>query len=280
MEEIKNNKEEVPLQYYIEKFAAADPMQRAKELNLPYENDRFQICMLGTAYSVRWPDAEISLLNQDVSNGDTYGDAAGSNSEKPAGDAAGSNSEERAGDAAGSNSEKPAGDTSGPGFGADAPAPGSALAPHSVPAPDSALALHSAQAQIFLLRYLLFGKPLPFGGKYKAFRELPWGEVYIKPFTGRCLTRMAWKFNGSPEKFAAAAEALGGQPLDHADAAFRFDLIGEYHLLFYLWQGDDEFPPNAQVEFSDNFAAGFQAEDSVVAAEMIIGAISAAMKKA
>ncbi|MBQ1399530.1 MAG: DUF3786 domain-containing protein, partial [Lachnospiraceae bacterium] len=66
---------------------------------------------------------------------------------------------------------------------------------------------------------------------------------------------------------------------DHADAGYRFDLIGDYHLLFYLWAGDDEFPPNAQVEFSNNFAVGFTAEDSVVAAEMIISAISARMKR-
>ena len=30
---------------------------------------------------------------------------------------------------------------------------------------------------------------------------------------------------------------------------------------FLLWQGDDEFPPNAQILFSDNFQHAFTAED-------------------
>ena len=142
-----------------------------------------------------------------------------------------------------------------------------------------ALALHSKPAQIMLLRYLISGKPLPSTGKYLAFRELPWGNVYLQPFTGRCLNRMAWKYNSDPNGFVKAALALGGKKLDHADAGFRFEFIGDYDLLFYLWKGDEEFPPSAQIEYSENFAAGFMAEDSVVAAELIIGAISFAMKK-
>ena len=89
---------------------------------------------------------------------------------------------------------------------------------------------------------------------------------------------MAWKFNGNPELFKQAAEALGGKPVGHADAGFQFDFIDDYRLIFYLWAGDDEFPPNSQIEYSDNFAAGFTAEDSVVTAELMISAISEKMK--
>ena len=143
----------------------------------------------------------------------------------------------------------------------------------------SFFAAGSAKASIFLLRYLLEGKNLPSSGNALAFADLPWGRVYLQPFTGRCLSRTAWKYNGDPGGFCAAAKALGGTALQHADSCFRFDLIGEYYLIYYLWAGDEEFPPNAQIEFSSNFAAGFSAEDSVVAAELIITGISALMKK-
>ena len=136
----------------------------------------------------------------------------------------------------------------------------------------------NAGAQILLLRYLTEGIALPASGRFLAFRQLPWGEVYLKPFTGRCLTRMAWKYQSGKEKFCAAAAALGGVPTGHADAGFEFVLTGDYRMRFSLWAGDEEFPPNAQIEYSDNFAAGFTAEDSVVAAEILISAISARMK--
>ena len=39
--------------------------------------------------------------------------------------------------------------------------------------------------QTFLLRYLLESKRVAWNGTWKTFREMPWGEMYIKPYTGR-----------------------------------------------------------------------------------------------
>ncbi len=202
-----NNKEEAPLKHYLEEFKALDPILRAKELGIPYENEVFELTMFGSDYKISWPDGEIKC---------------------------------------------------------DDP---------------NAIAMNSASGRIMLIRYLVCGKALPFGGKYMSFRELPWGEVYIKPFTGRCVNRIAYKFNSSPDKFIKAAEALGGKRIDHSDAGFQFKFIDNYSIIFLLWAADEEFPPNAQIEFSDNFAAGFSAEDDVVVAELMIGAISRKMSE-
>jgi hypothetical protein len=43
-----------------------------------------------------------------------------------------------------------------------------------------------------------------------------------------------------------------------------------------LWAGDEEFPPSAQVLYSDNFRA-FAAEDRVVAGDILISAVRANM---
>ena len=131
--------------------------------------------------------------------------------------------------------------------------------------------------ETLLLRYLMFGQVLPYTGQYKTFRELPWGEVYIKPYTGRCITRLAFKGGMNPELFGRAAELLGGRQVPHGDAGYEFDYTGEYRLQAFVWQGDEEFPPSSQILFSDNFAAGFAAEDSVVAAEALVTAISRKM---
>ena len=131
--------------------------------------------------------------------------------------------------------------------------------------------------QTFLLRYLLEGKRVAWNGQWKTFREMPWGELYIKPYTGRVLTRAAFTFGTRLAAFQKGAEALGGQKVANGDAGFEFVLIGDYRMRILAWEGDDEFPPNAQVLYSDNFAEGFAAEDRVVAGDILISHIKAAM---
>ena len=131
--------------------------------------------------------------------------------------------------------------------------------------------------QTFLLRYLLEGKNISALGNWKTFREMPWGELYIKPYTGRVLTRAAFTFGTRVEAFRKAAEKMGATPINHGDAGFEFSLIGDYKIQLLIWAGDDEFPPSAQVLYSDNFEEGFAPEDRVVAGDILISAIKANM---
>ena len=127
--------------------------------------------------------------------------------------------------------------------------------------------------QTFLLRYLLESKQVPWNGTWKTFREMPWGEMYIKPYTGRVLTRAAFTFGTRIGAFRAACEKMRATPVPHGDAGYLFDLIGDYRMQILVWEGDDEFPPNAQVLYSDNFADGFAAEDRVVAGDILISTV-------
>ena len=131
--------------------------------------------------------------------------------------------------------------------------------------------------QTFLLRYLLESKDVAWNGTWKTFREMPWGEMYIKPYTGRVLTRAAFTFGTRVAAFKAAAEKMGAQALPHGDAGYQFTLIGGYQMQIMVWEGDEEFPPNAQVIYSDNFETGFAAEDRVVAGDILIYTIKANM---
>jgi hypothetical protein len=106
---------------------------------------------------------------------------------------------------------------------------------------------------------------------------MPWGELYIKPYTGRVLTRAAYTFSFKLDAFRKAAEKMGATAVKHGDAGFLFDLIGGYQMQIMIWAGDEEFPPNAQVLYTDNFAEGFAAEDRVVAGDILITAIKANM---
>ena len=150
---------------------------------------------------------------------------------------------------------------------------------YTIPHPVGADAQFAATLpiQTFLLRYLLEAKTVAWTGEWKTFREMPWGELYIKPYTGRVLTRAAFTFGTRVEAFRAACEKLGATPLTHGDAGFEFDFIGGYKMRILVWAADEEFPPNAQVLYSDNFADGFAAEDRVVAGDILISHIKAAM---
>ena len=70
---------------------------------------------------------------------------------------------------------------------------------------------------------------------------------------------------------------MGGLPLRHGDAAYEFDFLANYRLRLIVWEGDEEFPPNAQLLYSANFAAGFAAEDRVVAGDLLITSLKSAM---
>ena len=131
--------------------------------------------------------------------------------------------------------------------------------------------------QTFLLRYLLEGKEAAWSGSWKTFREMPWGEMYIKPYTGRVLTRAAFTFGTRLEAFRAACAKMGALPVSHADAGFLFDFLGNFQMQLLVWAGDEEFPPSAQVLYSDNFADGFAAEDRVVAGDILISTVKANM---
>ena len=127
--------------------------------------------------------------------------------------------------------------------------------------------------QTFLLRYLLESRAVTWHGGWKTFREMPWGEMYITPYTGRVLTRAAFTFGTRLDAFRRACEKLGAVSLPHGDAGYQFDFIGGYQMQLLVWEGDEEFPPSAQVLYSDNFSDGFAPEDRVVAGDILISTI-------
>ena len=144
---------------------------------------------------------------------------------------------------------------------------------------EDAFALTNLPCQTFLLRYLLEGRQAALSLGYKTFREMPWGELYITPYTGRCLTRAAFTFGTQVANFAAACERRGGEKLSHGDAGYGFGFLGGYRMQIMIYAGDEEFPPSSQILYSDNFASGFSAEDRVVAGDILISAIRQEMKR-
>ena len=201
-----NNKEEVPLEHYLERYRCADPVAVAERTHTQYDEagGAFLLTFLGREYSVSWPDLAVSCTD-------------------------------------GKEGWEPL--------------------------------THTNQSKLLVLRYLLEGQALPGTGKFLTFREVPWGEVYIRQFTGRCISRLAFTYGNRLDDYRQRMNRLGAAVIKDSDAGFSIEVFPGFEMRFLLWEGDDEFPPSAQILFSDNFAAAFHAEDLVVAAEVVIGSI-------
>lgn len=133
-------------------------------------------------------------------------------------------------------------------------------------------------AQLLVMRYLIEGRFAETQGGFLTFREVPWGAVYTATFDGRCIKRLAFTFGNKLEDFKKAMESIGALPLKLGDAAYEFELLKGLKIQFILWQGDDEFPPSAQILFSDNFPVAFTAEDMAVTGDVTISALKALAK--
>lgn len=133
----------------------------------------------------------------------------------------------------------------------------------------------AVNARILVLRYLAEAHAAPGTGKFLTYREVPWGNVYLKQFQGRCIMRLAYGYGNKQESFCSVMERIGGEKLNHGDCSYQFEFLNGLYMQMILWAGDEEFPPSAQILFSDNFPVAFKAEDMAVAGDISISMIKA-----
>jgi hypothetical protein len=114
---------------------------------------------------------------------------------------------------------------------------------------------------IVLMHYLLTADGTPPADRWLAFRELPDGLFYAQAFAGHAEGEIAQKLGANVAGFRNAAAAFGGQPLDLADASFRFQAFPRLAVAVLLWAGDDEFPSQARVLFDAHAGHYLPTED-------------------
>lgn len=130
-------------------------------------------------------------------------------------------------------------------------------------------------AKILTIRFLLNGTVSKGTGGYKTYREMPWGEVYLRQFDGRCIKRLAFTYGNRLADFKKIMEHIKAAPVKFGDIAYELEIFPDYRLRMILWEGDEEFPPSSQILFSDNFPVSFEAEDMAVMGDVIIGSLKA-----
>ena len=82
------------------------------------------------------------------------------------------------------------------------------------------------------------------------------------------------------DAFREIMERVGAQVISSGDVGYELEFMKGLFVRLILWAGDDEFPPSAQILFSDNFPAAFtQGEDMAVVGDVTIDMLKALAAK-
>ncbi|MDR1362443.1 MAG: DUF3786 domain-containing protein [Spirochaetaceae bacterium] len=133
--------------------------------------------------------------------------------------------------------------------------------------------VHDESLRVLILRYLCFGRWEPPKGRQLSYSDIPWGNLYFNNFDGRCVKRVERTFGNDTRGFSGIFERnknLRAEKLADKECAWRFELINDIFMTILIWEGDEDFPPKAQILFDDNFPAAFSAEDTAVACDICI----------
>ena len=131
----------------------------------------------------------------------------------------------------------------------------------------------ASNVRILLARLLMEGMLTAARGKLLAYTDMPWGNVYAQQFRGRCILRLAGTYGNNIAGFRPACEQMGGVPAPSGDASYDMPFLPGLTVRLILWEGDDEFQPQAQILFSDNTPDAFKAEDNAVVGDIILNAM-------
>jgi len=154
----------------------------------------------------------------------------------------------------------------------------------------------SSFTQSLILTYLVTADGTTPSSRWVGFRELPDGMFYVQAFQGytggrlvRELQGFAARTSGEPqpnpaqpsggiEVFRRAAETLGGEPLVIGDAGYVFTVLPRVHMSIVYWEGDEEFPSQAQVLFEDTAAHYMPTDGLAILGSQLVGKILKAVR--
>jgi hypothetical protein len=126
------------------------------------------------------------------------------------------------------------------------------------------------QEQVLILHYLkaeAFPSPT---GRWVSYREIPGATFYYSAFLSRAVNPLKDVFGQNMEGFKKAAEKLQGKQLDTGDAAYEFYPFPKVPLMMTIWEGDGDFPPEANIVFDETIGRILSPEDIAWMAGMVV----------
>ena len=129
----------------------------------------------------------------------------------------------------------------------------------------------SLVTRILLLHYLIQADGSPMTGKWVGYKDIPGGLLYASVFARRVTDPLLRRFGRSAKWFQEAGIQLSGERAGVGDASFILKAFPFIPIQYVLWEGDDEFPPAAQLLFDASVDHYLSLEDIVVLGQITTG---------
>ncbi|MDO5411275.1 MAG: DUF3786 domain-containing protein, partial [Lachnospiraceae bacterium] len=105
-------------------------------------------------------------------------------------------------------------------------------------------------------------------GEWVPFREVKMAGVFDAAYQKMAVKPFAQTFAEKTELLKQVASRLGFPDEKYGDVSFRVPVFDCLPLIFIFWDGDDEYPAQANILFDRNITAFTHAETVVLIAEM------------
>lgn len=116
--------------------------------------------------------------------------------------------------------------------------------------------------QIVMLNYLSRADGTPLSYEYIPYRNLQGGNAFYAAFHKTAIVPLVAAFGQEPEMLIKASGPFGGMPyLQNTGAGAILYLLPRVPLIYRVWPGDDEFPPQANILFDSSINHYLHTED-------------------
>lgn len=126
------------------------------------------------------------------------------------------------------------------------------------------------QEQVVILHYMMGAGDSRVTGNWIAYREIPGASFYFSAFVKRAVDPLKKVFGQNKSGFVNAAKHLKGLAIETGDAGFEFHVFPKIPLRLILWEGDDEFPAEANILFDEAIGQILSPEDAAWLAGMLV----------
>ena len=97
---------------------------------------------------------------------------------------------------------------------------------------------------------------------------------YLSVYNGRIIGRFLGTVGCTDAGFRQAAERVGAVSLPSSGTSYRFDVFPRLPVTVIRYEGDEDFPPGANIVYRADAGRLLPAEDRIVVAEVIIETLS------
>jgi hypothetical protein len=125
------------------------------------------------------------------------------------------------------------------------------------------------QEQVLILHYLRGCRP-ELTGRWIAYREIPGAGFYFGAFVKRAIDPLKKMFGNNVAALRRAVDTLGGTAIESSGAVFGVIPLPYTPMQLIVWEGDEEFPAEANILFDASVGDYLSPEDVAWLAGMVV----------